>query len=107
MSEGNGIYKLTERFDKVDKELLDLKDDLANAIRELSVNIGKQSESTSHLTDTVTTLATQFSSFLQIAANAIPLKAVGWMFGIVLVFVLVLLTGIEGLKHLPKLMGIL
>lgn len=103
MTEGNGIYKFVEkRFNDVDKELLDLKDDLAHAIRELSGSIEKQSDSTTKLTETVGTLATQFASFLHIAANAIPLKAVGWMFAIILVFVVLLLAGIEGVREMAK-----
>lgn len=102
MAEGNGLYKLEQRFDTVDKELTDLKDDLAHAIRQLSGSIEKQVIATTALTTTVTNLTMQFSSFLQVASNSIPLKAVGWMFFIILVFVIVLLLGIEGIKSLPK-----
>lgn len=102
MSEGNGIYKLSERFDRVDKELIDLKDDLANAIRGLSASIDHQATATNALTTVVTNLTSQFSAFLQVASNSIPLKAVGWMFFIILVFVVILLLGIEGIKSLPK-----
>lgn len=100
---GNGIYKLMEkRFGDVDKELTELKDDLANAIRELSVAIIKQSTATESLEKTVATLATQFSTFLTIAANAIPIKAVGWMFLIILVFI----GGLKGFEHFDKIIGI-
>jgi hypothetical protein len=105
MAEINGIHKFNERFDKVDKELIELKDDLAAAIRELSSSIGKQASATEMLEKTVGSLSVQFHTFLNIAANAIPLKAVSWMFGIVLIFILVLISGIEALKHMPKLLG--
>jgi hypothetical protein len=105
MAEINGIHKFDERFDRVDKELIDLKDDLAAAIRELSTSIGKQAGATESLEKAVNILATQFHSFLNIAANAIPLKGVGWMFGVVLIFILVLVAGIETLKYMPKLLG--
>ena len=105
MVDMNGSHKFIDRFDKVDKELTELKDDLANAIRGLATSINKQSAATESLEKTVSALSSQFSSFLTVAANAIPLKAVGWMFGVVLVFILVLVAGIETLKYIPKLLG--
>ena len=102
MAEGNGIYKLEQRFDVVDQELKDLKDDLANAIRELAHSTDKQSATISALDKTVGCLTLQFQSFLHIASNAIPVKAVGWMFAIILIFVVLLIAGIEGIKVLSK-----
>lgn len=102
MAEGNGIYKLEQRFDTVDQELKDLKDDLASAIRELAHSTDKQSEAITVLDKSLSSLNMQFQSFLHIAANAIPLKAVGWMFAIILVFVVLLLAGIEGVKEMSK-----
>lgn len=101
-AEPNGIHQFNQRFDKVDRELVELKDDLASAIRELSGSIEKQALATTALTTTVTNLTLQFSAFLQVASNSIPIKAVGWMFFIILVFVIILLVGIEGVKSLPK-----
>lgn len=100
MSEPNGYY---ERFDRVDRELTDLKDDLAAAIRELSSSIVSQSVATQSLERTVGTLAMQFSTFLTIAANAIPIKAVGWMFLIILIFI----GGLKGFEHFDKIIGLL
>ena len=102
MAEPNGIYKLEKRFDKVDEELNDLKDDLAKAIRGLSMSIDRQSTSILSFDSTVDKLNTKFESFLHIASNAIPIKAVGWMFAIILIFVVLLIAGIEGIKVLSK-----
>jgi uncharacterized protein YukE len=102
VAEPNGIYKLEKRFDKVDEELNDLKDDLAKAIRGLSMSIDRQSTSILSFDSTVDKLNTKFESFLHIASNAIPIKAVGWMFAIILIFVVLLIAGIEGIKVLSK-----
>lgn len=89
MAESNGVYKINDRFDKLDKEMLDMKDDLSGAIREL--------------TEAVRTLNIHFSTFINVAQTAIPIKAVFWMF-----FILVLtIGGIEGVKHLPKFLGVM
>lgn len=103
MSEPNGAYKFNERFDKVDRQLIELKDDLAGAIRELSNSIAKQSVATESLGKTVSTLTTQFTTFLNIAMNAIPLKAVFWMFGILVLTI----GGIEAVKVASKMFGVL
>lgn len=89
MAENNGAYKFNERFDKIDREMVEMKDDLASAIREL--------------TEAVKTLNIHFTTFITVAQTAIPIKAVFWMF-----FILVLtIAGIEGIKLLPKWVGIL
>ena len=107
MQESNGVHKFKEhvdsRLDKVDKELIDLKDDLASAIRELAKSITGQSEATIALEKAVNTLTNQFCTFLAIASNAIPIKAVGWMFLIILVFI----GGLKGFDHFDKIISML
>ena len=117
MAETNGAHDFSRRFDRVDRELVELKDDLAKAIRELTAAINNQAhvgaqqaeatnlqaQATEALAEKVMTLSTQFSSFLSIEANAIPIKAVFWMFLILILTI----GGIEAIKFAPKFMGVL
>lgn len=78
----NGVTKLAERFTKVEHDIEEIKDDLTGAVKEL--------------TNAVNTLNTKFESFIVIAANSIPIKAVLWMF-----MTLVLsMVGVEGARWL-------
>ena len=88
INNGN-LHDFNKRFDHLDKEAGAMKDDLAKAIKDLTAALN--------------TLNIQFSTFINVAQSAIPIKAVFWMF-----FILVLtIGGIEGIKHLPKFMGLL
>lgn len=81
-----------EGFNKIQSDIHGMRDDLSRAIIEL--------------TNAVNRLGDRFDTFLNIAQNSIPIKAVMWMF-----FVLVIgLVGVEGCKfifdiYLPKIVG--
>lgn len=94
----NGLYKI--RFDKIDKELDEIKDHLAEAIMKLSTSLDTSTrnlvETQSKLTATIDGLSSNLKLFMDIAQNSIPIKAVFWMF---LILVLTI-AGVEGIKHL-------
>lgn len=78
----NGVTRLAERFTKVEHDIEEIKDDLTSAVKDL--------------TNAVNTLNTKFESFIVVAANSIPIKAVIWMF-----MTLVLsMVGVQGAKWL-------
>jgi len=112
MGLSNGSYD--KKFDQIEEQLLDLKDNLAMAVAGLSEAIRESSMQSkeSHkevlgvvtaLTDAVKSLNHHFSIYINVAQNAIPVKAVMWMFGILVLT----MAGIEGLKLLPKIWGVI
>jgi type II secretory pathway component PulL len=100
----NGNYN--ERFTNIDKELEELKDSLAEAIRGLTGSITKQSESTGRLETSITLLTSQVTAAISVAQNSISLRAVIWMFLILVISILLILGGVEALKVMPKLVGL-
>lgn len=83
MAEGNGYYK--EQLSKIQSDVTEIKDDLSHSI--------------DRLTDAVHALTSKFDAWMRVAKQSIPIKAVFWMF---LIMVLGL-TGIEGVKYLATL----
>lgn len=81
-SNGKIIY---ERFDRLDHEIQDLRDDLATSVREL--------------TTAVTRLADKVDAFALVASTSVPIKIIFWMFGILVLA----LAGVEGVQALFKL----
>ncbi len=98
MTEQNGFYK--HRFDKIDQDIDELKDHLASAILKLSTTLDTSTrnlaETQNKLTDTIQRLSDNLKMFMDIAQSSIPIKAVFWMF---LILVLTI-AGVEGIKHL-------
>ena len=117
----NGSYPFNERFKKIDDELDEIKDSLAAAIkgltesithqsdvtadviRGLTTSITRQSDTTAHLETKLGLLVDKVSMAIDVAKTSIPIKAVAWMFLIILLFVVLLIAGIEGVKALPKM----
>jgi K+-sensing histidine kinase KdpD len=108
----NGSYD--GRFNRIEDQLGDIKDNLAMAVAGLTEAIKETSHQSkeSHqdvqevvreLAAAVQALNQHFTIYINIAQNAIPIKAVMWMF---LILVLTM-AGIEGLKLIPKFWGIL
>lgn len=77
--------QIHRKLDLIEKDVHEIRDDLTTAINGLTV--------------AVTTLSQKFDSFIHIAQNSIPIKAVFWLMAIMVLG----LVGIEGVKALPKL----
>ena len=82
MSTGNGYY---QDIKKIKEDVSEIKDDLSGSIDRLTV--------------AVTALTAKFDMWIHVAEHSVPLKAVFWMF---LILVLTM-TGTEGLNALIKL----
>ena len=85
--EVNGL--IHKKLDLIENDVREIRDDLTTAINGLTV--------------AVTTLSQKFDSFIHIAQNSIPIKAVFWLMAIMVLG----LVGIEGVKALPKLIQFL
>jgi len=79
---GNGYHQDIER---IKKDVGEIKTSLTDSI--------------DNLTTAVQALSTQFGAFIRVAENSIPIKAVFWMF-LILVLAMV---GVEGVKALAAL----
>ena len=108
----NGNYD--GRFNRIEGQLGDLKDNIAMAVAGLTEAIKETSEQSreSHrdveavvkeLAKAVQALNQHFTVYINVAQNAIPMKAVMWMFGILVLT----MAGIEGLKLLPRFFGVI
>lgn len=81
MSTGNGYYK---DIQQIKDDVSEIKDDLSSSI--------------DRLTTAVNGLTMKFDAWIHVAENSIPLKAVFWMF----VILVLAMTGVEGLNALLK-----
>lgn len=82
MTQGNGYYK---EIQEIRSDVKDIKDDLSHSIDKLS--------------EAVNALCIRVDSAIQVAQNVIPIKAVMWMFGILVITML----GVEGVQVFAKL----
>ena len=78
--ETNGHLK--SRLDSIEKGVYEIKDDLSQSIDRLSVAVDRLSD--------------KFEAFLEIAESSMPIKAVVWLMGLMVLG----LIGIEGTKNL-------
>ena len=83
MAEMNGHYK--EQLNRIQADVNEIKDDLSHSIDKL--------------TEAVHGLTGKFDAWMRVAEQSIPIKAVFWMF---LIMVLAL-VGVEGVKYLATL----
>lgn len=84
--EGNGYYKDPwSKLEKIDSGVEEIKTELSKSIDGLAL--------------AVTNLSNKFDLWMNIAANQVPLKAVFWMFFIVVLS----MVGVEGVKYLASL----
>ena len=81
--------QIHRKLDLIEKDVHEIRDDLTTAINGLTV--------------AVTTLSQKFDSFIHIAQNSIPVRAVFWLMAIMVLG----LVGIEGVKALPNLVKLL
>lgn len=81
MTYQNGIH---EEIREIKRDVLGIKDDLA-----ISLN---------RVADALNILNTKFDQFIKVAENSIPIKAVFWMFLILILG----LVGVEGADYLFK-----
>lgn len=107
----NGNYD--SRFSRIEGQLGDIKDNLVMAVAGLTEAIKETSlqSKESHkdvesvvkeLAKAVQALNNHFTVYINVAQNAIPVKAVMWMF----LILVITMAGIEGLKLLPTIWGI-
>lgn len=87
MAEGNGVYKM--QLDKIESDVSEIKDDLAHAIE--------------GLTAAVTGLSSKFDAWVRVAENVVPIRFVLWILAGVLILVVLLFAGVEGIRALLKI----
>lgn len=97
----NGHYD--NRFDALDKEIGEIKDSLASAIIDLKNALmankaakEKETEVVKDLVLVIRELVNKVSTWTLVAQTVIPIRAVFWMFTIVILG----LIGIEGMKQI-------
>lgn len=81
MSTGNGYY---QDIKKIKEDVSEIKDDLSGSIDRLTV--------------AVNALTTKFDTWIHVAEHSVPLKAVFWMF----IILVLAMTGVEGLQALLR-----
>ena len=79
--EGNGIQK---ELEKIQAGVDEIKDDLSHSINSLAIAVNG--------------LTAKFDNWIRVAENSIPIKAVFWMF-LILVLAMV---GVEGVQAFAK-----
>lgn len=94
---------MNERFDRVDKELNDLRDDLADAVRSLTNAVLSQADATKNTNAAITRLADRFDLLMQATKETIPIRMVFIMF----VIVILCIGGVEAIKAAPKFLGVM
>lgn len=81
---GNGTYL---KLAHIEQDVKEIKDDLSHSIDKL--------------THSIDNLCSKFESFMIIAQNSIPIKAVFWLIGIMVLG----LVGIEGIKQIGPILS--
>lgn len=80
----NGAYKV--QLDNIEHDVREIKDDLSTSVMAL--------------THAVERLTERFDSFIQVAQNSVPIKAVFWLMGIMVLG----LVGVEGAKGIAPIL---
>jgi len=95
--EGNGVYK---KLEVIEQDVKDIKDDLATAVNLLTSAVGAQTKALEAHTTAVNNLSYKFDTFINVAQNSLPIKAVFWLLGIIVLA----LVGVEGVKQISPIM---
>lgn len=82
----NGTHLIHKRLDKLESGITEIRDDLP-------ISIDK-------LTQAVNSLSATFNLFMEVAEKSVPIKAVYWLLGIMILG----LIGVEGVKQIGPLM---
>ena len=81
--EQNGAWK---KLESIQSDVKEIKDELSHSIDKLSLSVDK--------------LAAKFDSFISVAQNSLPIKAVVWLMSIMVLG----LVGIEGVKGIAPVL---
>lgn len=100
-SEGNGHYGA--RFDRLDSEIEGIKDSLASAINDLKEAVYADQRATDGVAKELRGLATAIATWAKTAETVIPIRAVFWLF----VIMVLGLIGVEGVKQISPFMKFL
>lgn len=111
MAEGNGFYK--QQLDTIQSDVKEIKDDLSLAISNLSRSVDKFSLTIDSLTaklsimdklvEAVQSISSKFDSWIRVAENVVPIRFVLWILAGVLILVVLLFAGVEGIRALLKI----
>lgn len=98
MTEGNGRFNggVYDRLGIIESDVKDIKDDLATAVNLLTTAVSTQTKAIETHTTAVTNLSYKFDTFINVAQNSLPVKAVFWLLGIIVLA----LVGVEGVKQI-------
>lgn len=96
MSDAPKVNGLLSKLLVIESDVKDIKDDLATAVNLLTSAVTTQTEALKAHTNAVSNLSFKFDTFINVAQNSLPIKAVFWLLGIILLA----LIGVEGVKNL-------
>jgi hypothetical protein len=91
----NGYYK---ELRAIQAGVDEIRDDLSRSVDTLTVAVTNLTAQVSNLTAQFSSLTNQFTQLIRAAENVIPIKAVMWMFGILVLT----MVGVEGVVTLAK-----
>lgn len=80
--EGNGVYK---KLETIEADVRGIKDDLSSSVDRLTIAVDN--------------LSAKFDNFISVAQNSLPIKAVFWLMGIMVLG----LVGVEGSKSIAPI----
>jgi len=111
MAEGNGVYK--HQLDIIQTDVKEIKDDISRSLNNLSHAVDKFSLTVEALTvklsimdklvEAVQAIASKFDSWIRVAENVVPIRFVLWILAGVLILVVLLFAGVEGIRALLKI----
>lgn len=98
MTVGNGRFngRVYDRLGSIESDVKDIKDDLATAVNLLTTAVSIQTKAIETHTTAVSNLSYKFDTFIHVAQNSLPVKAVFWLLGIIVLA----LVGVEGVKQI-------
>lgn len=108
MAEGNGYYK--EQLDQIQSDVVEIKGELSISIDKLTRTIDGLTQRLSvldKLVIAVETISTTLTSWIRVAENVVPIKFVLWIMAGVLILVVLLFAGVEGIRALLGSKGVL
>ena len=93
----NGVYR---KLEIIENDVKDIRDDLATAVNLLTSAVNAQTKALEAHTTAVNNLSYKFDTFIHVAQNSLPIKAVFWL----LLIIVLALVGVEGVKQISPIM---